>query len=55
MKYEYSCLNIYSGKWVIVKSNNYYEKETILKGEYACKECKEIKSGYRCYTYYYQY
>ena len=52
-KYEYSVLNIYTGEWFSVKSNNYYEKETILKGEYACKECKEIKSGYRYYSYNY--
>ena len=49
-KYEYTCINIYSGKLYILKSNNYYEKETILQGEYALKECIEKTSGYYCYS-----
>lgn len=38
-KYEYVCLNIYSGEYYTMKCNTYYDKETILQGEYACKDC----------------
>ena len=46
-KYEYTCLNIYSGKYYTMKCNTYYKKGTILQGEYECKECRLIKTyGY---------
>ena len=52
--YEYTCINIYSGDFYIMKCNKYYEKETILKGEYACKECiKHIDKNNIVYIYRY--
>ena len=51
MKYEYTCLNIYSGKYYTTKSNNYYAKGTILKGEYEVKQCRVIKGNIYLFVY----
>lgn len=50
-KYEYTCLNIYSGKWYTTKSNNYYAKGTILQGEYEVIGCVVIKNNSRLFVY----
>lgn len=51
MKYEYTCLNIYSGKYYIMRCNTYYKKGTILQGEYECKGCRVIKANQFLYVY----
>lgn len=38
-KYEYTVLNIYSGNYGTLKTNRYYAKGEIIKGEYDPREC----------------
>lgn len=49
-KYEYTCLNIYSGEYYTCKTNTFYPKGTILKGEYQFINCRLISGSY-LYTY----
>ena len=49
-KYKYELLNIYSGKWFTLKTNVFYEKHTLLKGEYECKRCILTSDGYPLYS-----
>ena len=51
MKYEYTCLNVYTGKYYTMRCNTYYKKGTILKGEYECKGCRVIKTNQFLYVY----
>ena len=39
MKYEYICLNIYSGEYTKLKTNKSYKKHELILGEWAVKEC----------------
>lgn len=51
MKYEYTCLNIYTGKYYTMKCDTYYKKGTILQDEYECKSCRVIKTNQFLYVY----